>query len=66
VVHRAPEIVVFRARLGVPPVDTTFQLLGEGGTRVLLCPWRVRLLEERLASVGFALSERKTWFCPWF
>jgi hypothetical protein len=66
VTHTAPEIVVLRARLGAPPLDFAFRLVGEGGQRVLLCPWRVNLLKERLTAAGFALAERKTWVCPWF
>lgn len=65
ITHTDPQIIVFRARLGLPPLDIAFELVGGGGQRILVCPWRVELLRERLIAAGFTLTERPRWIGPW-
>ena len=70
VVHRAPEITVFQARVPVYLMRTTVRLIGEDGRVFYAWPsGQLRRLLDALKAAGFTVRYRKTWLIamaqPW-
>lgn len=70
VVHRAPEITVFQARIPIDLMRTTVRLIGEDGRVFYAWPFgQLRRLLDALTAAGFTIRWRKTWLMamarPW-